>query len=138
MEDEITQTIVKLAQHCEGMRARDDRLKKWARTSVDRRLVKLVKAGTLHKVFLSPRNVRYYANERDAAVVQRRMAHVSLPQGAVRAVSVTRPEGWSRLPAEVTERTKFTKCPSPGERFCATPLPSAFVFANTRGRVCRG
>jgi hypothetical protein len=137
MEDEATKTLIALAQHSEGVRATDKRLKQWTAKMIDGRLKRLVKAGTLRKVALGPRNVRYFADERDARLAEQRVAHMSmLPNSVGKPAAIsTRPSGWESMPAGMTERTKFTRCPSPPDRFTSTPLPMAFVGALQRGRV---
>lgn len=134
LNDALAQTIIRLAQRCEGVSARDPSLDA-PRTNIDRRLIALTKAGKLIKVALSPRNVRYYAHERDAALARQRIAHMSpaAPAGAVMHVAAPkdRPRNWADMEAVVTPRTKFTRCPSPPTRFEAVEVPVSLQ----RGRV---
>jgi hypothetical protein len=133
-KDEITKAILALAAHPEGVRARDDRLGQWPRTNIDRRLQNMVKAGELHKVFLSPRIVRYYVHERHASLAGTSRAFDCTSKGA-KPAGLDKPHGWAQMQGQVTPDTKITQCPNWVDRFVALDLPGWIFGGNQRGRV---
>lgn len=136
MDDELTLTIRSLAAHSEGMRAGDDRLKSFARSSIARRLAQLVASGALHKVELSPRNTRYYADVRNAMLAQQRLNGVSPAGARPPARSFTKPANWASIPADYS-RAKVTECPAYAPRFTEVELPPGIHLSLQRGRTLR-
>mgnify|MGYP001572823136 CR=1 FL=1 len=100
--------ILKNAKRPDGIRALD--LGDWHKVA-SMMMIRMEKAGKLHKAQISYRNVRYFANKADAQAATDRI-RTAVPVRIARPVH----SAWWPKDAEpiITAQTKYTSCPAPG------------------------
>lgn len=130
----IYDRILTLAQSPEGMHS--SQIKDLGSTYVLSRANELVSAGRLYKARLAHKHVRFYTGRQRAIEAQRKADADAM--AATQAASMKRSNAsWSpKAKVVFTKATKFTKCPSPPDRFMATETPNVYG-GNQRGRVMR-
>lgn len=129
---DLKQRILDLSSRPTGMAAKD--IGDYRTTYVRDLANELVAEGKLHKAKLGAKHVRFYIDRHLAMAAQRKAEAKAAAETQAQATRRTS-AGWApNAKVVINKKTKFTKCPSPPQRFAAIDTPNIFG-GNQRGRV---